>query len=187
MAFGSYNSFVGIKKDMSEAVESALETTAQQMLEKLQEFILTDVYSSNHPKWYNRTGDILRAFNIEKAGSMGGLGIKGQLKIKVNENVIDYNSNIENWVHGNPTEKLDPMTFLKIINGDIKQGEAFGFPHIEREPFWTDFLNWANGKDGFSALYKENYAKELRSRKVSYKQGGLNGYIPKYDFYGLNK
>lgn len=31
-----------------------------------------------------------------------------------------------------------------MLNNEIDQGDAFGFPYVKRKPFWDDFIKYCN-------------------------------------------
>lgn len=173
MAVRQYKKIVDLKRDVEDnIIRKALELTYAELFEKLKEYIEKDVYDdSNITKvpnpqndgWYKnvvgRTYDMLDAFRYNTYRY--NKEWKGRIEFVPSEITIDSNNP---FIHNN----LYPTTFLKILNEEVKQGEAFGFPDVQRKPFWDDFMNYANeNSDRIFSKYLLKFGIKPIARRIN--------------------
>ena len=120
--------------------EKALNKTMDRLLDKLRDFIITDVYDAYTPSFYERTNNFINSWDKTKAQ------LKDEIieaEIFQNVSVLVFNTDkfqhgssewVENW-NSNKNE------LAHIIN-DGAIGNAFGFPQLGERPFWNNFLQY---------------------------------------------
>lgn len=154
-----FHNTIDLKKNIAIAGRKALQDTLEQMTDKLHEIIIEDVYR-NKPTFYQRSKWLLskpfKAYVYNNFGKGVGGGIK--------PDGSSYGSNLKKFQHGNEYFGALPMeSFLEMLNYSGQHWLAenpFNFPTwVDRAPFWEDFLEWAEGSDGFNKLYQENLDK----------------------------
>lgn len=181
---------VGLKKGLERVSVLALNQTMRQMYAKLLDIIEEDVYKNAYhtikhgSTWgnnndsveeivtddgeYERTEDLMSAFKLVEGKESGGLNIRSSsAKIELNTKAITYGKNALS--HG-VVSFFGAENFLSMLNNDIGQGDIF--PHVYREPFWDDFLSWAN--ENFELLYQENLNKLMGSKGVYKSRQGIS-------------
>lgn len=155
-----YHNTLQLEKGLSQCCRQALNDTLEQMVDKLHEIIIEDVYK-NKPTFYHRSKWLYTKPFKKYIYNNFGKGIGGGIK----PDGSHYGSNLKKFQHGNEYFGELPMdSFLEMLNysGQHFMSEnPFGFPTFiqNREPFWDDFLDWANGSDGFNKLYQKNLDK----------------------------
>lgn len=179
MAQYVFRDMVGLKRGLEDVAIKALDDTMEQCYNKLMDVIDEDVYKNAkhecNEHFYERTKDIKNAFIIKKA-KKGKLGISATASIDFDESKITHNTVLKQ--HANSQRELDGTTFFGILNNDVNQG-IHGFAHVDRRPFFNDWLELLNKKDKdsvetiYEKMYKENLGKQrmIQSRKAQSAKG----------------
>lgn len=167
MAKRVYKNLQQIEREMNDATKEAIERTLDELEKKLYELIDSKIYNAYHPTFYT-----YRTYWIKKKGvirqrlySAGGKGYSGQIII---DTTYDYPYYPPLFVHGNRLEPFSSIDFLEMLNGEIPQGNAFGFKHVDRGHFWTDFVNYCN--ENYTKIFNRHF-KEITGINLNPIQG----------------
>ena len=154
MAKRVYKNLQQIEHDMQNATKEAIERTLDELEKKLNDLIDAKIYNAYQPKFYT-----YRTYWIKQKGvirqrlySAGNKGYSGQIIIDTTYNYPYYPPL---FVHGNRLEPFNSIDFLEMLNGEIPQGNAFGFKHIDRGHFWTDFVNYCN--ENYTRIFNRHF------------------------------
>ena len=154
MAKRVYKNLQQIEHDMQNATKEAIERTLDELEKKLNDLIDAKIYNAYQPKFYT-----YRTYWIKQKGvirqrlySAGSKGYSGQIIIDTTYNYPYYPPL---FVHGNRLEPFNSIDFLEMLNGEIPQGNAFGFKNIDRGHFWTDFINYCN--ENYTRIFNRHF------------------------------
>lgn len=134
-----------LQQVINDLVSEALDLTTEELLNKLEEFIQSDVYnvSSLWDSVYGlRTGEFGKSWDRTKAK-------------KVTKNIIEteifQNVSIMNVVDVPPIH-IDKNNLAEIINS----GTGYNFGQMEgvARPFWNDFMKWVD--EHFDGIFRKN-------------------------------
>ena len=142
MAF-QVKSFVELQNNIRANLELAMDEAFEELLDGLISIIETCVYQDT-PAFYDRTHDISKRENwCIKSYKYAGK-IYRQIYFKDNcLSTLDSDDphSPNAYIHGNNYfGQIDETLLLKILNNDAKSGDLFGFTHVNRIPFWDEFV-----------------------------------------------
>lgn len=116
-------------------VQKALDLTTEEVLQKLENFIETEVYKV-HSTWGDmgfRTGEFKDSWKRSNATIV----TRGIVESTIFQNVSVMQQST------NPPIHIDRDSLAQIINSGI--GYNFGSFNGIARPFWDEFLSWLNG------------------------------------------
>jgi hypothetical protein len=130
------NNSVELQTTLGVDLQRALDLTMKELLDKLQDFIVADVYSAWSPSFYERTTDTINNWEYSNP-TINGTEASSTLEM------TNLSHNMDKFQHGSYISgDLSVDYFLDILNGKRPIGNAFNFPQVKREPFWDDYLQW---------------------------------------------
>lgn len=140
---------VQLNNYITSKIRLALTFTMDELLEKLQEIIMDEVYNAYEPEWYSRTYDVINNWTTTKPIVLNHFV----------ESTLAFTKPIRhggfpNLHHG--YSELNNNSMLEVIN-DGKIGDIFGFPNIGARPFWNVFELYV--ETNFTKILKENLSK----------------------------
>ena len=132
------NNFINSK------IKYALQLTMEELLDKLHEYIMEEVYDDYNPSWYSRTYELMNNWSCTKPIIVGDLV----------ESILSFSepishSGADDFQHG--MSWLDNQSFLEVVN-DGRIGNICGFPQLGGRPFWTKFEMYCSAN--FSTIFK---------------------------------
>lgn len=144
-----YRSAQAMNNAMRATVESAMNDVYERLLNRLIFLIQRDVYSAYSPEFYERTEDLLDRNNWEIKKWKRGDNVYREIIFK-NEGLSNpmFNGDTHDpaaYIHGNYVKSFTKSNvFLRMLNNEIPQGNAFNFPRVDRRPFWDDFMDYCD-------------------------------------------
>lgn len=134
--------------------KEALDKTTDRLLDKLGEFIQSDVYSYSQT-FYDRTFDFKNSWDKTSAQ------IKNKMvEAEIFQNVSALSFNSDKFQHGSnvwvEAWNNNENELAHIIN-DGAIGHAFNFPQLGARPFWNDFIQYCERE--FNNIFQEELKK----------------------------
>lgn len=145
-----FKSRTELENELRKDMELVINDLNNFLLNKLMEFIKRDVYDAYTPIFYERTEDLLNKKNweVRLKKYSGRLITTIYFKDECLTPFLYSEDDLYNpkrYIHGNDIfGQLTSDAFLKIINGDVKQGNFMNFAKVDRKPFWDDFLTYCD-------------------------------------------
>lgn len=133
---------------LNQHLETALNNTIQIALEKLLDYIESDVYSYS-AVWTNgsngesgRTGDFLDSWGSTKATLLSNMSEVVYSAQILQDKPLEH---ISPFIHGSEYYNgvLNENNLNSIINEGLSRSN-FNFPAIQARPFWTHFTEWCD-------------------------------------------
>jgi hypothetical protein len=147
---------------LNSAVADAIDKTAQDLLNKLNEIIQSDVYNGYSPIWYSRTHEFGETWSQDDT-TIDSEGVHTAILQKVGEYVFNYNPDL--FQHGNPFKSVSLQGLDEIID-DGNIGHAFGFPPdgLGERPYWKDFMDYVDSNIDmiFKSYLDENIQSSIK-------------------------
>lgn len=126
---------VELQNLIDSAVQKALDFTTVEVLQKLEDYIQTEVYDV-HSEWEDlgfRTGEFKESWDRSNAKVVA----QGIIESEIFQNVSVMKTSL------NPPIHIDKDSLAQIINSGV--GYNFGAFEGMARPFWDNFLTWLNG------------------------------------------
>lgn len=146
----AFNTVEEMQSYMDKMAYIVVGKVAKTMTDKLKEFIDEDVYS--YPEiWGGRTGDFGESWNFTEP-----MLVNGFIESIISEDLSMIPFDGE-WSHGsNYGTDWGNYNLAEIINSGLSTSN-FGFPAIEKRPFWYDFEKWS--VENFESLFMKECAE----------------------------
>ena len=126
-----------LQTEMTTKMYNVINSTIQELLDKLRAEIQAIVYDDNVPEWYTRTYEVLNNWTATPPEIVGNM-VTSQIAFT---EPLSY-SDADLWQHG--IEHIDAEDLLKVIIGEEQWGICANFNVVGARDFWGKFIEDCN-------------------------------------------